>query len=476
VRLLPDTDARDVAWSHDGRWVFVESPRQVYALAVAGQGGSRAIAKLGGRWPRTLVGADPALPAAILVLESPPVVSRKAKAWRLFRIDAQGRETLLRASTRPLVDQAFDAMGRLAFFTVAEKDRYVVHRVRGTRTEVALRCAELTRCTLLSASPDGREAYLLTDHGANFRRLARLGADGKLTTLHGDPDGEADLDGVTLDPATQRPVVAAYRTTLAANHGLTADAGRAVAAISARFPGRNLRLDVGGTHWLIHERAPTLKGARLHTYDANTGTFRALLADPGTRWRSKQAPALPEQALSKKIPFAYRASDGMPIHGYVLVPHGVDPARAPIVAHVHGGPFAHFGPEFASVSQMLANRGYVVYEPNFRGSTGHGQAYMRASHGDFGNGRVQQDIVEGVRYLAAQGIGDASRAGIVGASFGGYSALQGITFQPELFKVGVAAVPPADAMTWEPTSTTRTAVTPFGRGTTCGSSVIAARA
>ena len=93
---------------------------------------------------------------------------------------------------------------------------------------------------------------------------------------------------------------------------------------------------------------------------------------------------------------------------------------------------------------MLANRGYVVYEPNFRGSTGFGRAYMRAGKGDFGNGRVQQDIVEGVRFLAAQGIGDASRAGIVGASFGGYSALLGVTFQPELFRVGVAAVPPAD--------------------------------
>ena len=58
---------------------------------------------------------------------------------------------------------------------------------------------------------------------------------------------------------------------------------------------------------------------------------------------------------------------------------------------------------------------------------------MRAGKGDFGNGRVQQDIVDGVRFLAAQGIGDANKAGIVGASFGGYSTLIGLTFQPELF-------------------------------------------
>ena len=114
------------------------------------------------------------------------------------------------------------------------------------------------------------------------------------------------------------------------------------------------------------------------------------------------------------------------------------------MAHVHGGPFNLARPEFSSTGQLLANRGYIVFEPNFRGSTGLGRDYLFSAHGDFGNGRVQQDIVDGVRFLLAQGIGDPSRVGIDGASFGGYSALQGVTFQPELFKVGIAAVPPAD--------------------------------
>ena len=78
-------------------------------------------------------------------------------------------------------------------------------------------------------------------------------------------------------------------------------------------------------------------------------------------------------------------------------------------------------------------------------------AYTFAPDGDYGNGRVQQDIVEGVRWLLTQGIGDKDRVGIVGHSFGGYSTLLGLTFQPELFKVGVAGSPPADlgwAMRW----------------------------
>ncbi|MCC8362091.1 prolyl oligopeptidase family serine peptidase [Lysobacter sp. A6] len=444
VRLLPNTDATSLAWSRDARWVFLESPRQVFALAMAGQGGSRAIAKLGGRWPRELLGADPALPAAVLLLESPPIVSRLPKRWRIWRIDAQGRETLVREDAKQLVDVAVDARGRLAFFTRVENAHYAVYRMRGNTPVRAMRCVDLERCGLLAASADGREATLLTDVGANHRRLARLNADDTLTTLHADPRGEADLQDVAFDARTQQPMVAGYRSTVAANYGLTPDAQRHVARIEARWPDRNLRIEVGTTQWLVHERATTMKGERLHAYDPATGAFRDVLVDVGTRWRGKPAPALDPAALSRKIPFAYRATDGMTIHGYVLVPHGVDPARAPIVAHVHGGPFSRFGPEFSSVSQMLANRGYVVFEPNFRGSTGFGRAYMRAGKGDFGNGRVQQDIVDGVRFLAAQGIGDANKAGIVGASFGGYSTLIGLTFQPDLFRVGVAAVPPAD--------------------------------
>jgi dipeptidyl aminopeptidase/acylaminoacyl peptidase len=160
---------------------------------------------------------------------------------------------------------------------------------------------------------------------------------------------------------------------------------------------------------------------------------------------------LPEAALARKIPFAYRASDGMRVRGFLLVPPGIDPARAPLVADVHGGPINHFDSGYDAMGQLLANRGYVVFESNFRGSTGHGRDYMLAARGDFGNGRVQQDIVDGVRYLLVQGIGDAQRVGIAGHSFGGYSTLQGVTFAPDLFKVGVAGAPPADfawSMQW----------------------------
>ncbi|NUO74923.1 MAG: S9 family peptidase [Lysobacter sp.] len=444
-RLLAHTEADRLDWSRDSRWLLLQSAQQLYALAVAGQSGSGAIAKLGGRWERSFEAVDPALPAAAIVLESPPFVSRLPKRWRLYRVDLQGRQTLLHESARQIVDSAFDAQGRLRYLTLVEGDEYAIYRKDGARLHAVLRCQRLQRCAPLSADGDG--LWLSSSIGAGYQRLARLGHDGALRTAHADPRGEADLDAVVLDPLSRQPLIASYRSTRAANYGLTPVAQRNLAAIERRYPGRNLRIEVGsgtGARWLVHERAGSQKGERLHLYDPATAGFREILADSGFRHGRAPQAALPETAMARKIAFAYRASDGMRLHGFVSVPPGVDPARAPLVANVHGGPFNLARPEFSAQTQLLANRGYVVFEPNFRGSTGHGDAYMRAGRGDFGNGRVQQDIVEGVRYLLAQGIGDGARVGIFGASFGGYSALQGVTFQPELFKVAVAAVPPAD--------------------------------
>ncbi len=447
-RLLANTAAERLAWSVDGRWLLLETPLQVFALAVAGQAGSGAIAALGGRARRELVAVDPSQPAAILLLERPPIVSRAAKRWRLYRVDVHGTQTLLRADAKELVDFAFDPRGRLAFLVRAKGEGHVIHRVdRGGRLHEVGRGVRMERIFFAATTNDGRDLILRTNIGGNFTRLVRLDSNGTMHTLHVDPRREADLDGVVLDTVTQEPLIASYRSTIAASYGLTPDATRHVDAINRRFPQRNLRLEVGRgerARWLVHERSGSLKGERLHLYDPHTGGFRKILDDAGFERNGKPVARLPEAAMARKIAFAYRASDGMRLHGFVTVPPGIDPARAPLVASVHGGPFNLDRPQFSNDAQFLANRGYVVFQPNFRGSTGHGRDYMLAARGDFGNGRVQQDIVDGVRYLLAQGIGDAQRVGIIGASFGGYSTLLGVTFQPELFKVGIAAVPTAD--------------------------------
>ncbi len=451
--LVGSTQAEQVMWSRDGRWLFLRAPRALTIVGIEGRSGVRV--PLGGSERRRVIKLDLSQPAAVLLGER--VAAGKgerwpAVRWRIVRMDAYGKRTVLREDTRWIHDIALDAQGRVVALTRFEGGHDALYRLHTDATlREVLRLRPMQRLDLLAARADG--SLLMTGNpgdgfDGNFRRVLRLDANDRLQTLHQDPRGEADLDDVVIDPRTLQPLAASYRSTVAATYGI-GDAQATVAAIAAKFPGRDIGLQAGSgpsAHWLVRERAANLRDPRWYLYDPRNGDLRRILDDPGITANSP-----PESNLARKLAVSYVASDGLRVHGFVLLPPGVDAAHAPLIAQVHGGPINHFRAGYDGTAQFLANRGYVVFQSNFRGSTGHGRAYTFSSNGDYGNGRVQQDIVEGVRWLLAQGIGDKARVGIVGHSFGGYSTLLGLTFQPELFKVGVAGSPPADlgwAMRW----------------------------
>lgn len=444
-QLLARTDADQLHWSRDSRWLFIIQPRRSLSILDLRAGGGMRI-PLGGLERREVMQVDASQPAAVVLRERVRLAA--GERWRIVRMDARGQRMPLWEDRHWVHDVAFDAGGRLVALTRFEGEYDAIHRVGADGgLRMARRLEPMARGALLGVTPRG-DLLLRGDTGGNFKRVLRLDPDGVLHTVHADPRGEADLDEVVLDPATSQPLVASYRSTVAASYGI-GDAQRHVAAITRHFAGRDVGIAVGsgaGARWLVSERASTLRDPRWYLYDPRNGRFRAILAAD-----AKASRPLPEASLAHRLPFAYRASDGMQVRGFLLLPPGADPAHVPLVAQVHGGPINHFGPGYDGIAQMLANRGYAVFQSNFRGSTGHGRDYMFASRGDYGSGRVQQDIVEGARYLLAQGIGDPQRVGIVGHSFGGYSALLGVTFAPDLFKVGVAGAPPADlgwSMRW----------------------------
>ncbi|MBS0218997.1 MAG: S9 family peptidase [Proteobacteria bacterium] len=442
--LVGSIQAEQLMWSRDGSWLFLRASRVLSIVGIDGRTGVRV--PLGGTERRRVIKLDPSQPAAVLLGERVRVGA--GERWRIVRMDARGKRTLLREDSHWIHDVALDAQGRIVALARFEGDHDALYRVRtdGALHEV-LRLRPMDRLDLLGTQADG-SLLMAGNSGGNFRRVMRLDANDRLQTLHEDPRGEADLDEVVIDPRTQQPLAASYRSTVAATYGI-GDAQAVVANITRKFPGRDISLQAGSgpsARWLVSERSATLRDPRWYLYDPSNGSLRRILDDPGIVANSP-----PESNLARKLAIAYTASDGQRVRGFLLLPPGVDAAHAPLVAQVHGGPINHFRAGYDGTAQFLANRGYVVFQSNFRGSTGHGRDYTFASNGDYGNGRVQQDIVEGVRWLLAQGIGDADRVGIVGHSFGGYSTLLGLTFQPELFKVGVAGSPPADlgwSMRW----------------------------
>lgn len=156
-------------------------------------------------------------------------------------------------------------------------------------------------------------------------------------------------------------------------------------------------------------------------------------------------PALVDVALGTVEATSYKARDGFEIPAYLTLPPGKEPKALPLVVFPHGGPYARDYAEFDWWTQFLATRGYAVLQPQFRGSVGFGADLYRAGHRQWGRG-MQDDISEGVRYLVDKGIADPKRVCIVGASYGGYAALAGAAFTPELYACaasinGIADIP-----------------------------------
>jgi dipeptidyl aminopeptidase/acylaminoacyl peptidase len=146
--------------------------------------------------------------------------------------------------------------------------------------------------------------------------------------------------------------------------------------------------------------------------------------------------------LAEMRPVRLTARDGVVLHGYLTVPPGAE-GPLPTVVKVHGGPWLRDVWGYDPVAQFLANRGYAVLEVNYRGSSGYGRSFLQAARGQLARA-MHDDLVDAVRWAVAEGVTDPERVAIYGRSFGGYAALVGLAFTPEVFAAGVSIVGFAD--------------------------------
>jgi len=151
---------------------------------------------------------------------------------------------------------------------------------------------------------------------------------------------------------------------------------------------------------------------------------------------SDVAPWLPESELAEMKPVEFTARDGLTIHGYLTLPKGTAPKNLSVVINPHGAPWARDSWGFNPEVQFLANRGYAVFQLNFRGSTGYGRRFWESSFKQWGQA-MQDDITDGVQWLIDEGIADPKRIAIYGGSYGGYATLAGVTFTPDIYAAAV---------------------------------------
>ncbi|HSP15772.1 MAG TPA: S9 family peptidase [Thermoanaerobaculia bacterium] len=194
--------------------------------------------------------------------------------------------------------------------------------------------------------------------------------------------------------------------------------------------------DYQDKNWLVaftSDRGPT----RWYAWDRD--------AKKGTLLFSAQ-PKLDNLQLSQMLPVTIKTRDGMTMHAYLTLPAGLPPKNLPLVLFVHGGPWSRDTWGYRSYPQWLANRGYAVLQPNYRGSTGYGKKFLHAGDKQWGL-RMHDDLIDAANWAVKQGYADSKRIAIMGGSYGGYATLAGLTFTPDYFACGVDIVGPSNLKT-----------------------------
>ncbi|WP_187275826.1 alpha/beta hydrolase family protein [Parahaliea aestuarii] len=247
-------------------------------------------------------------------------------------------------------------------------------------------------------------------------------------------DDTYDVDSVIIDQRTQSVVGTYHIEDRAVYRYLDREFAQVQANLEATFPDATvdlLSLTDDFSRIIVAVTSPSTPRT-YYLYDRKAGSIAAV----ANAW-----PNVTPELLSPVKRFDYAAADGLPIHGYLTIPTGQEDGQAPpLVLLPHGGPNARDSAEFDWMRQYFASRGYAVFQPNFRGSTGYGSEFEDAGLREWG-GKMQSDLDDGVQALIDAGLVDPDKICAVGASYGGYAALMGVITRPERYRCAVAFAP-----------------------------------
>jgi dipeptidyl aminopeptidase/acylaminoacyl peptidase len=363
---------------------------------------------------------------------------RDSNWFDIYKIKlSTGEKTLVRKNTDRIFGWSFDSDGRLrmAGRSDANGDRELLRVDQNGFTKV-YSCKATENCWPYKYLKDGKSAYLWTSKGNRDQiELVRLdlsrGESAGTELVASDPLHRAwpVPSNFIFSDAKGELLATEYTDDRARYYFIDKKLESDYRWLEKKLPGKRLVLDTRTNDlqtWMVNVSGDTEPG---ETYLFDRRSHKLKL-------QYRMLDELPRAALAKMIPVHYTSSDGLDIRAFLSLPRGVPAKSLPLIIMPHGGPWGHISWGYDEWAQFFANRGYAVLEPNFRGSAGLGKAFENA--GDRERGRkMQDDLTCGVKYLVAQGTVDPKRVGIFGLSYGGYAALAGVTFTPDLYAAGV---------------------------------------
>jgi uncharacterized protein (DUF885 family)/dipeptidyl aminopeptidase/acylaminoacyl peptidase len=372
-------------------------------------------------------------------------LNNRDPAWHdLYRIRlSSGERSLIRQNNERITGWTFDLTSRLRLATrVAPNGDTEVLRVDENQFKTIYRCTIFETCEVLQFEPSGRRVYLMSNKGtkSNLMGLVRLDPNnGHEELIESDPKQRVDLSGVMFSPKTDRPVATLYRDddhvrVLPREPSFAAD----YAWLRLELPGKDLNIAAtrDDRFWLVAASSDVEPG-------------ETWLFDRRTRHLNREfrmSEDLPRESLATMTIIHYASSDGLDVPAYLTLPKGVPDKNLPLIVMPHGGPTTRDYWGYHALVQFLANRGFAVLQPNFRGSTGYGKTFLDAGNQQWSE-KMQDDLTWGVKYLVSQGIADEARVAIVGGSYGGYAALAGAAFTPQVYAAVVSICGPSNLIT-----------------------------
>lgn len=311
-------------------------------------------------------------------------------------------------------------------------DQHTIVAFAGDKaTEIFNETVALRSKSFVGLSPDFKSLVFLETNGETSRTdyyLMDL-TSGKISATE---FGKADADVEEVITNTQRVVAGVRYSGFSPSYNFFDPAlDKRVANILAQFPDQSV--------W-ISDYSPDWKHVVAYVVGSNySGDYFLFSEHQKPRFLISAHPTIAPEDLNPIGKFTYSARDGLKIPTLLTIPKEKVTAlkNLPAVIYPHGGPEAHDMIGFDYRAQALAAQGYLVIQPQYRGSSGFGRAHVLAGRGEWGK-KMQDDLTDAIKALSEKGLIDPARVCIVGASYGGYAALAGGAFTPELYKCVVS--------------------------------------
>jgi dipeptidyl aminopeptidase/acylaminoacyl peptidase len=347
-----------------------------------------------------------------------------------------------------LVDPNFQIRGAMAMRSDGGSELCVRPDVKSSWEAFVKWGAEDNFSGAIGFTPDGKGLYLLDSRDANSRRAVEIDIDsGKQIVLAEDP--EYDIIGYIIHPWTHKLqavcILKERRYWRVIDSSIEEDIKKIKEIHKGDF--FLLNRDSADKNWLI---GFTCDDEPIPYYAYNRETHE-------TTFLFTAQPKLEKYKLAQMKPISLTSRDGLTLHGYLTLPLGMEAKNLPMVLNVHGGPWDRDTWGYNPEAQWLANRGYACLQINFRGSIGYGKKFLNAGNREWGR-KMHDDLIDAVNWAIKEGIADPKRIAIYGSSYGGYAALVGAAFTPEVFKCAAEACGPSNLITfletippyWEP--------------------------